>query len=138
VVEASITEAVDRFTLKKVSLKIICPDEPIYITADKEKLKIAFLNIMINAVEAMNKNKGELLIEIKKATHPIVTISDNGSGISEENLSELFEPYFTSKKKGLGLGLTTTLNILQSHRAGIEVHSRLNKGTTFTISFFAS
>jgi signal transduction histidine kinase len=64
-----------------------------------------------------------------------VKISDNGSGISEENLSRLFEPYFTSKRNGLGLGLAATLNILQSHKAHIDVSSILGKGTNFTISF---
>ena len=67
--------------------------------------------------------------------HHIVKINDNGSGISEENLSRLFEPYFTSKRNGLGLGLAATLNILQSHKARIEVASALGRGTFFTITF---
>jgi signal transduction histidine kinase len=64
-----------------------------------------------------------------------VVIRDNGCGIPEENISRLFEPYFTSKRNGMGLGLAATLNILQSHRANIDVSSVLKQGTTFTISF---
>ncbi|RYZ84611.1 MAG: PAS domain-containing sensor histidine kinase, partial [Proteobacteria bacterium] len=64
---------------------------------------------------------------VDKDSH-IVKIRDNGSGITEENLSKLFEPYFTSKRNGLGLGLAATLNILQAHKGRIEVTSELNKG----------
>jgi signal transduction histidine kinase len=62
-------------------------------------------------------------------------IRDNGCGIPEENISRLFEPYFTSKRNGMGLGLAATLNILQSHKASIDVTSMLKKGTTFLITF---
>ena len=69
--------------------------------------------------------------------HPqyIVSIRDNGCGISDENLSHLFEPYFTSKRNGMGLGLASTLNILQSHQASIDVQSKLKEGTAFTLTF---
>jgi signal transduction histidine kinase len=64
-----------------------------------------------------------------------VIIRDNGCGIPEENISRLFEPYYTSKRNGMGLGLAATLNILQSHKAHIDVTSVVNKGTAFTITF---
>ena len=64
-----------------------------------------------------------------------VVIKDNGCGIAEEHITRLFEPYYTSKRNGMGLGLAATLNILQSHKAHIDVTSALNQGTTFTISF---
>ncbi len=64
-----------------------------------------------------------------------VIIKDNGCGITEENLSRLFEPYFTAKRNGMGLGLSSTLNILQSHKAEVEVQSKLNEGTSFIINF---
>jgi len=104
--------------------------------ANKEKLKIAFLNIIINSVEAMTDGKGELDINIETmgASHK-VSIRDNGCGIPEENLSRLFEPYFTSKRNGMGLGLAATLNILQSHKAHIDVSSTVGQGTAFVITF---
>ena len=64
-----------------------------------------------------------------------MTITDNGNGISEEDISKLFEPYFTSKPKGMGLGLASTLNIIQSHKGIVDVTSTLNEGTTFSITF---
>jgi C4-dicarboxylate-specific signal transduction histidine kinase len=56
-------------------------------------------------------------------------------GISEENLPKLFEPFFTMKKNGVGLGLAASYSILQSHRASIHVESKVNKGTNFIINF---
>jgi signal transduction histidine kinase len=103
--------------------------------ANREKLKIAFLNIIINAVEAVEKFTGSLSITIDTNKWFMVTIRDNGCGIPEENISRLFEPYFTSKRNGMGLGLAATLNILQSHKASIDVMSVMKQGTTFTITF---
>ena len=64
-----------------------------------------------------------------------VLINDNGGGIPEENISRIFEPYFTSKTNGFGLGLAATWNILQSHRAGVDVMSQLGEGTSFMLTF---
>ncbi len=139
VMDESIAEALDRITLQHVNMQIKYANEPCTVMANKEKLKIAFLNIIINAVEAVPSITGELIISIYslKDTH-VVAIKDNGCGIPEENISKLFEPYFTSKRNGMGLGLAATLNILQSHKANIDVTSIVNHGTTFTITFPAA
>lgn len=137
--DEAIAEALDRITLQRINMQVRYANTPCYIMANKEKLRIAFLNIIINAVEAMEPDKGILAITIdaSKNVH-VVTIKDNGVGIPEENISRLFEPYFTSKRNGMGLGLAATLNILQSHRANIDVSSVMKEGTTFTISFPAN
>jgi signal transduction histidine kinase len=139
VMDEAISEALDRITLQQINMQVRYAGTPCFIMANKEKLRIAFLNIIINAVEAMEPGKGILSITLEpaKGLH-VVTIRDNGCGIPEENISRLFEPYFTSKRNGMGLGLAATLNILQSHRANIDVSSVLKQGTTFTISFPAS
>lgn len=136
VMDDSIAEALDRITLQRTNMQIRYCNEPCYIMGNKEKLKIAFLNIIINAIEAVPAGKGELDIDIttNNVIHTVV-IRDNGCGIPEEHISRLFEPYFTSKRNGMGLGLAATLNILQSHKAHIDVTSVVNLGTTFTISF---
>lgn len=136
IMDESIGIALDRLTLQRVKLQIRYSNEPAWIMADPGKLKIAFLNIIINAIEAMEEERGLLEIMVDSSNHHhTVKINDNGSGISEENLSRLFEPYFTSKRNGLGLGLASTLNILQSHKARIEVASAVGRGTFFTITF---
>ncbi len=128
--------SIDRLTLKRIKLQVSYPNNVQQIMADKEKLKLALLNIVINAVEAMEEQTGKLSIAVQHINNnAVLTITDNGSGISEENISRLFEPYFTQKRNGVGLGLTFTLNILQAHKANIEVSSKPNKGTTFTITF---
>lgn len=136
IMDESIAAALDRIILQKVKLQVKYSDLPAFIWADKEKLKIAFLNIIINAVEAMQgrEEKLDIIIETQHSQH-IVKINDKGCGMNEEDLSRAFEPYFTSKRNGLGLGLASTLNILQSHKANIEVSSTLNIGTLFTITF---
>jgi len=136
IMDESIGEALDRITLQHVNMQIKYANEPCYINANKEKLKIAFLNIIINAIEAVPPVTGQISISVEsnRDTH-VVMIKDNGCGIPEENISRLFEPYFTSKRNGMGLGLAATLNILQSHKASIDVTSVLKHGTTFTITF---
>jgi signal transduction histidine kinase len=136
IMDDSISEALDRITLQRINMQIRYCNEPCWILASKEKLKIAFLNIIINAVEAMEPGVGELDVDIQTANfiHKVI-IKDNGCGIPEENLSRLFEPYFTSKRNGMGLGLASTLNILQSHKAHIDVSSSKDEGTTFVITF---
>jgi PAS domain S-box-containing protein len=136
IMDESIASALDRIILQKVKLQVKYSDKPAFIWADKEKLKIAFLNIIINAVEAMQGKEEQLDINIESHhLQHFVSITDRGCGISEENLSRLFEPYFTSKRGGMGLGLAATLNILQSHKANIEVSSTLQVGTSFFITF---
>lgn len=136
VMDEAIAEALDRITLQHINMQIRYANTSCFIMASKEKLRMALLNIIINAVEAMEPEKGILSITVDEAKNMhVVTIKDNGCGIPEENISRLFEPYFTSKRNGMGLGLAATLNILQSHRANIDVSSVINQGTTFTISF---
>lgn len=136
VIDESVSAAMDRIQLKQIQLNINYPEKMIEVVADKEKLKIAFLNILINAVEAMEEGKGVLDIDlISQRNHYEVRISDNGIGIPSENLKRLFEPWFTSKRNGLGLGLAATLNILQGHQAGVDVQSTPGSGTMFVLTF---
>ena len=83
ILDESIATIIDRITLKKVNWKVIYPNEPAYIMADPMKLKIAFTNIIINAIEAMHESKGELDISVTSQNgHHLVSIKDNGTGIS--------------------------------------------------------
>lgn len=136
IVDESITDAIDRLTLHGINMQIKYPDEPVIVTVDKEKLKLAFSNIIVNATEAITGPGGKISIVVESnEKFNSVTIQDNGCGITEENISRLFEPYFTSKRNGMGLGLASTLNIIQSNKASIDVKSELNVGTAFTITF---
>lgn len=134
VIEDTITLVSDRIKLKDIQLeKKIHPK--ILIKADKEKLAIALLNLLVNAVEAVDEKTGKLKIEIATKNKQIdIAISDNGKGIPTQDLNKLFEPFFTSKKGGTGLGLTATYNIITKHDGTIKVQSEPGKGTTFYIT----
>jgi PAS domain S-box-containing protein len=136
IIDSTLAAASDRIALKNIRLELAYPEGPALIMADREKLKIALLNILINAVEAVPPQSGVINIAIRKEElHYKVFINDNGGGIPEENISRIFEPYFTSKTNGFGLGLAATWNILQSHRAAIDVNSQLGEGTSFMLTF---
>jgi PAS domain S-box-containing protein len=136
IIDEVMAAAIDRLTLKKIALNIAYPEKKVKILADRSKLTIALLNIVINAIEAMEENKGVLSVRVRvQDEHAVVQIEDNGCGISKENLTKLFEPYFTQKRNGVGLGLAFTLNILQGHSANVEANSELGVFTIFTITF---
>lgn len=133
--DETLSEASDRLSLKKITLKKEY-GEACFLPLDKSNIKIAFLNLIINAIEAMEEEKGILTVStyiVGKSCY--VEIQDNGLGISPENLNRLFEPYFTSKVNGLGLGLAATLTILQAHHATVEVESEIGEGTVFIVTF---
>jgi signal transduction histidine kinase len=126
--------AKDRIQLNNITVMKRYSGEICDIAVDVERIKIAFLNIVVNAIEAMEPGKGILQLHtMAKEDKCVVTITDNGPGIDEESLSKVFEPYFTSKPKGTGLGLTNTQNIILNHNGHIGFESKKGTGTTFTI-----
>lgn len=136
IVAQVLSGATDRLMLKKMFLETAIYEQPLPVIADVENLKIALLNILINAIEAMNDGEGVLKVSVDVVGgNPVVTISDNGCGISEEHINHIFEPYYTRKKGGTGLGLSFTHSIVKSHNATMEVSSVKDKGTTFIITF---
>jgi signal transduction histidine kinase len=128
--------AKDRIILKNISVQKFYANSFCELLLDKPKIKIALLNIIVNAVEAMPSENGELeLTTSLRNGKYIVTIEDNGCGISKKNIKNIFKPYFTNKPNGMGIGLAAASTILASHRAGVKVESEENKGTRFIISF---
>jgi len=100
---------------------------------DREKIREVITNLLLNAIEAM-PNGGKLLIESKLIKKEVVIkINDTGKGISADKLKRIFEPFFTDKEGGTGLGLTLVKEIIKKHNGKVEVKSKLGKGTTFTI-----
>jgi signal transduction histidine kinase len=130
-----LAEASDRIALSNVNVQKKF-NAQCTVTVDKSKIKIAFLNIIINALEAMEEKKDGVLTILTETTNGkcSITISDTGSGMDEDALARLFEPYFTTRKKGNGLGLTNTQNIILNHKGEIIVESEKGKGTAFIIT----
>ena len=106
---------------------------------DRNRMKQVFLNILLNAVQATDRGgtitvTTRYMVEDEENQFLQVSISDTGSGISQENLEKLFTPFFTTKEsEGSGLGLMTSHHIVDEHRGTIDVKSELGKGTTFTL-----
>jgi PAS domain S-box-containing protein len=106
------------------------------IMADLIQLGQIFTNIIQNAVQAMPEG-GQMTLEttLVDKSHVLISISDTGIGIPEENLGKLFDPLFTTKAKGIGLGLAMVKNLVEQHGGTIQAESREGEGSTFTISF---
>jgi signal transduction histidine kinase len=110
-----------------------------FVRMDSNLLKQILLNIIMNSLQAMEEDGGRLLVETfaTGANKIGITIADTGPGIAEEAQAKIFEPYFTTKKpgEGTGLGLFVTKTLVESMGGKIELKSRRNKGTSFTVTF---
>ena len=110
-----------------------CPGYPV-ISVDKEQIDRAFSNVMINALESM-PDGGRMTITTEIAgDFFVVKIQDTGGGIPEEDIIRIFDPFYSTKSSGVGLGLSTTYGIVVSHGGEIGVESERRKGALFTIS----
>jgi PAS domain S-box-containing protein len=126
-----------RFELEQagitVELELLepCPQ----IRLDEKYMKQALLNIVKNAISAMPQGGTLRIATLRKAGLLVLAVSDTGVGIPEENLEKIFEPYFTTREFGSGLGLTLVYKIVKEHLGDIAVSSKVGQGTTFTLSF---
>jgi PAS domain S-box-containing protein len=109
------------------------PAGEVSVKGDEEQLSIACRNIVTNAVQAMN-GSGTLTVIISTSNNIAgISFSDTGPGIPPDNVNKIFEPLFTTKAKGIGLGLSIAKAIVETHQGTITVTSELGKGATFTI-----
>jgi signal transduction histidine kinase len=117
-----------------VKLALHIPDAPLLATIDPERMKGALLNLMFNALQAMPMG-GTLTISLMQREGSYqVAITDTGVGMGEEELKRLFVPFYTTKRKGNGLGLIEVQKIVQAHLGTLDVRSQIGLGTTFTIT----
>jgi nitrogen fixation/metabolism regulation signal transduction histidine kinase len=110
------------------------PSTPLMITADRDQLRQAIINLLQNALDATAEKFGHVWVEaLAQAGALWLVIRDDGPGLSEEQRAQLFVPGFTTKAHGSGLGLTIVERIVSDHGGSIEVHSVPDEGTTFAI-----
>lgn len=110
------------------------PSESIRCRLDKDLIKQAILNLLLNAVQAM-PGGGELIVRLSvRRGRAILEVIDTGKGMTSEERSKIFEVYYSTKPGGSGLGLPTTLRIIREHQGSISVESEPGKGTRFLIS----
>jgi signal transduction histidine kinase len=133
--DETLNEATDRALLSQVIIDKNYSKENIWLNVDRSRMKIALLNIIVNAMEAMTGENRRLSLETATRNNQcVITIRDNGKGMDSETLAKVFDPYFTSKTKGNGLGMTNTQNIILNHKGKIEVLSEEGNGTAFIIT----
>jgi two-component system sporulation sensor kinase A len=130
---------------KHVTWELVTPSpdlfEGVVIEGVPDQLKQVFLNICINAIDAMEPDGGTITISFNRsedADRLGICIRDTGPGLTQEVKDKLFEPFTTSKEKGLGLGLVICYDIIQKHNGSIEVESEPGEGAAFTLWLPAS
>jgi two-component system, sporulation sensor kinase D len=122
---------------KQITFSFKAPKKPIFVLLNPALHSWTIENLVKNAIDAM-KGKGKLLVEIiEEGKLVTINVSDTGNGIPKNQFKNIFEPGFTTKKRGWGLGLSLTKRIVEEyHRGKIKVlHSEINKGTTMQVSF---
>lgn len=135
IVKNAVLKASDRIYLTGIKVEKEF-DGIFYILADREKLEIALLNLLVNASEATVPGEGVIKIEILDLEHDfMLCISDNGHGIEEDQIQRLFEAFYSNKRMGVGVGLSSVKDILEQHDAQIKVKSNPGKGTSFQMLF---
>ncbi|WP_026575312.1 PAS domain-containing sensor histidine kinase [Bacillus sp. UNC438CL73TsuS30] len=121
-------------SLYNVQIESTFPAKETLMECEPNQLKQLFINVIKNAIEA-SQNGGTILVSIERIEQEQITIKvkDNGCGITKERLAKIGEPFYSSKEKGTGLGLTVSFKIVQSHKGTITFESQKNEGTLVTI-----
>ena len=128
-----------KMELQDITPVVDCAEQPLTIRGDVNQLQQCLLNLVFNAIEAM-PGGGDLKVTLKPdevGRNALMIIEDSGCGIPEKHMDKIFDPFFTTKEEGegTGLGLSIVYGILKNHDGRIEVHSRVGRGTSFSLRF---
>ncbi|MHA2122511.1 MAG: sensor histidine kinase, partial [Promethearchaeota archaeon] len=130
-----------QFKMAKIDLVQNISEEESYINADRDAVEEAMLNILSNAIKYSEQNTSVTVSTAKRNSYVCFEVVDEGIGISETDLKEIFNPFFRTKNndvikvKGTGLGLSIVRHIINAHEGKIEVESKLGEGSSFTLLF---
>ncbi|PLS17648.1 sporulation kinase [Bacillus sp. M6-12] len=123
-------------TIQNISIKASIQDS-LFIKGSKDEIKQVLVNIIKNGIESMDAG-GELVVNIfEKTGKVIIQIKDNGKGMTGSQLKRIGTPFYTTKEKGTGVGLTISFQLIESMKGKVHVESKLGKGSVFTIQFTA-
>jgi PAS domain S-box-containing protein len=121
--------------LKKKNIKLTTNCDGVEILADEQQLKQILINIFLNSIDAIDKN-GQIYLECyKKENSTIIKIKDNGCGIPKEALEKVFDPFYTLKSTGYGIGLAICYQLMKENSGDISIDSKVGEGTTVTLYF---
>ncbi|ALI98889.1 sensor histidine kinase [Rufibacter tibetensis] len=128
----------EELTHEHVQLVVNCPSADLQVLADRELLEQVLINLIRNAIHALaDQPIKNLQIDAfpDQDSRVVIQVSDNGSGIAEEALEQIFLPFYTTKPTGTGIGLSLSRQIMRLHKGSLTVSSELGEGTTFTLRF---
>ncbi|MEM2160507.1 MAG: ATP-binding protein [Candidatus Nitrosotenuis sp.] len=119
------------------NIVIHLPQNDRIVFCDPEKLEIVFVNLLMNAMQALETKEGSVTIEIaddpQDGNNVLIKVIDTGAGIPDDIKDKIFEPLFTTKQTGTGLGLSSCKNIIEQHGGTLSVSSTVGRGAAFTI-----
>ncbi len=137
IVESALGIVENEFHLRHVDIILILDKDMVNIMVDENQIEQVMINLLLNALGAVEEN-GKVFVRTKAdlGTGAIfVEVADNGCGIEQDNLKKIFEPFFSTKKQGVGLGLAISYGIIQNHQGKIRVSSKAGEGSRFVIEF---
>jgi len=135
ILDNTLTFLSNDFVKRNIEISKLYSQLPV-VEADYVQMKQVFLNILLNAIDALPKG-GKIAVEAGSEPDGgtvLIKIRDTGRGIKKEDLNHIFDPFFTKKEFGTGLGLSVVHGIIKKHRGNIRVNSQINKGTEFNIT----
>lgn len=138
-VQQMFEELVDFFApqaqLQRVQLRVRpVPDGPLVVPLDDRLIKQAILNLMINALQAMPEQGGEIILSARRdGNRAVLEVTDTGVGIPPDALQQIFDAYYSTKKGGTGLGLAITKRVAEEHGGKVIARSEVGKGSVFAI-----
>ncbi len=116
-----------------IDLRTVFTEDDGSIYCDREYMRICIINLVLNAIQAI-EDKGVVTVEFSTRDNmSCIAVTDNGKGVDQEDIDRIFEPYYSTKKLGIGLGLTITRRLIEEHGGTISVESRRNERTTITM-----
>jgi len=141
--EFSLTEVVQKLvrlmgeetSVRGIALSVKLEQDPLMVPMDVDKLQQALINLIKNAMESIaGAGSIDIVVEQQAGERAVIRISDTGSGLAPEEVAKIFDPDYTTKEKGLGLGLPIAHEIIRGHGGTIRVQSVVGRGTTFEIT----
>ncbi len=137
IMESALGIVENEFHLRQVRIQKILTEDMAHTFLDKNQIEQVFINLLLNALQAVD-DRGHVTVKSAvdaEAGHVVVEVADNGCGIPPENLKKIFEPFFSTKGDGTGLGLAVSCGIVENHRGSIQVFSEPELGTRFVMEF---
>lgn len=135
IIESVVSLVCNQASFQNIKIRKELSSDMPHMMLDSDQIKQVFMNIVLNAADAMPRG-GDLKIRSgldESGKYVLISFSDTGSGINEEQLGKIFDPFFSTKEKGTGLGLSVSYGIVERHGGTIDVESQVDRGSTFTV-----